>query len=83
MRVRGPPKYVRTRGPILRTIVFGGVYEDPPHFGKLPKKLESKLLKEGYIGDYIRENYRSYKGETRSLDCSSCRVPNLRLRSGS
>ena len=36
-------------------------------------ELESKLLKGGYTGDYIREYYRSYQGDThtRSLDYSS------------
>ena len=31
-------------------------------------------LKRGYLGDYIGDDYRDYKGDTTSLDYSSCRV---------
>ena len=33
--------------------------------------IESKLLKGGYIRDYVREYCRLFKGDTRSLDYSS------------
>ena len=32
---------------------------------------KSKLLRGGYIGDYIRDYYRVIKGDTRSLEYSS------------
>ena len=39
-----------------------------------PYELYSKLLRGGYIRDYIGECYRVIKGDTRGLDYSSCRI---------
>ena len=36
-------------------------------------ELEFKLLKGGFIGDHIWSNKGAIKGDTRSLDYSSCR----------
>ena len=42
-----------------------------PQLHSKPYELESKLLKGGYMGDYIGGTIRVIKGDTRSLDYSS------------
>ena len=51
----------------------GGLYRRLYRVYDLGFRVEGlNSLKGRYIGDHIREYYRGYQGDTRSLDYSSC-----------
>ena len=61
----------RTRGGISQAMA------SPVTFLGAPVHLNHSLnsLKGGYVADYIRSNIGVIKGDTRSLDYSSCELP--------